>query len=303
MWSRLCSVALTGVFLLTACRHDDTAELQRSDLLVMLGDSALYEHEVVARIPAGIAPEDSARLFAGVVDSWIEDQLLMQVALDHLADADEIERLVEQYRRNLIVSRYLSRVREGGRGRVDEKDIRAYYARHSDEMLTERPLVRGAYLKVSVREPKLDRLRKWMAEASPRTFENIEKHGLEHAQEYDYFGDRWVDWQTVARQIPYRFYDAEAFLEANTDFETTYGDWVYLLHVADYLPAGSVMPYEFARAQITECLEQQVMRETERRLIQRLVSQALDDRLLRGIGYDPVTHTRLTQLDTPIQTQ
>ncbi len=293
---RLYSAVLAGVsFLLAGCHGSDTSEPLRGDLLVMLGDSALYEHEVVARIPAGIAPDDSARLFAGVVDSWIEDQLLMQVALDNLADVDEIDRLVEQYRRELIVSRYLSRVRENGRGRVDEKDVRAYYARHSGEMLTERPLVRGAYLKVSAREPKLDRLRKWMAEASPRTFENIEKHGLDHAQEYDYFGDRWVDWQMVARQIPYRFYDAEAFLESNTDFETSYGDWVYMLHIADYLPAGSVMPYEFARTQITEWLEQQVMRETERRLVQRLVSQALDNRMLRGIGYDPVSHSRLTQ--------
>lgn len=292
---RLWRVVLAPLVFFAACGHDNTVEPQHSDLLVILGDSALYEHEVVARIPVGIAPGDSAQLFASVVDAWIEDQLLMQVALDHLSDADEIERLVEQYRRELILSRYLSRVRESGRGHVDEKDVRAYYARHSGEMLTERPLVRGAYLKVSAREPKLDRLRKWMTEASPRTFENIEKHGLDHAQEYDYFGDRWVDWQTVARQIPYRFYDAEAFLKANTDFETSYGDWVYLLHIADYLPAGSVMPYEFARAQITDWLEQQVMRETERRFVQRLVNQALDDHVLRGIGYDPVSHRCLTQ--------
>lgn len=291
-WAEIATV-IAAVLVTAACRHDKGAPPAPADVLVAVGDSVLCESDVLARLPLALDPGDSAAMFGNIVQAWVEEQLLLQTAADNIDDFEAIERKVELYRRRLVVESYLRRVRENGRKGVAERHVRDYYRNHAAEMLCERPLVRGVLLRVSASEPELPRLRGWMASARPADIDNIERHGLGSALQYDYFIDRWVDWSEVARQIPYRFYDPEAFLESTTDFETECDGWVYLLHISSFLPAGTVMPYDFARAQIVEMLEDKDMRGAERRLLQRLFNQAADNGVLRAVGYDPVTHRRL----------
>ena len=120
--------------------------------------------------------------------------------------------------------------------------------------------------------------------------DKLEKYGLKEAMQYDYFADRWVDWQVISEQIPYRFYDPDAFVESTKNFETTYNGSTYFLHIISYLKSGDVMPFDFARDQIAEILSGNKQKEHERRLIASLYNQALKDGRLKVMGFNPVTH-------------
>ncbi len=171
--------------------------------------------------------------------------MLSDLASDNIADLEKIDRMAEDYRNNLIIERYL-RSKQGEIPAVSEQSVKMYYAEHGSEMKLSAPIIKGIYIKVADSEERLGDIRKWMSSPTSSAIDNIEKYGLRQASQYEYFKDEWLDWADVAEQIPYRFYDADAFLGSARDFETSYGGSTYILHVFDYLPTGSVMPYEYA---------------------------------------------------------
>ena len=260
-----------------------------ANTLLVAGDSALTLRDVVARIPTGLPEADSAALFDRIVEDWIEGMVLTELAKEKLSDFSEIERRVNHYRNRLIVSEYLSRVSRSKSSTPPADSIRAFYEAHRKEMLAERPLVKGLFLKISSQMPGLSQIRSFMERADDKSIDELERIYASDAIQYEYFATTWIDWQSIAEQIPYRFYDADAFVASTRDFETEADGMVYLLHISDYLPSGSELPFEFAAPRIESMLEQRSIGNYERRLIDHLVRKAVEEGDLRGIGYDPLT--------------
>ena len=96
------------------------------DAIVMVGDSVLTRREVEIRIPAGTAPEDSAALYHSIVDGWMEKMLLTEIASENVEDMEEIDRLVEDYRKKLIIANYRQKLRESRRDGIAQKAVDDY---------------------------------------------------------------------------------------------------------------------------------------------------------------------------------
>lgn len=278
-----------------ACSRGDAEPAAGDGLLVAVGDTALSLSEVVARIPSGLSYADSVEMFRSIVDSWIENILLDEFAQRNLPDPEAIDRMVEAYRRRLIVSYYLAQVRESSRGRVNADSVNAYYLRHRASMTLESPVVRGLYVKMAESSPALARARELVKNASSASVDALDRDVAPQAVQYDYFGDRWTDWQSVAEQIPYRFYDPDAFVESSPYFETSYNGFVHMLHIYDYRKTGDAMPYDFAAVEIERILDRRNIAASERSLINSLLRKAIDDGSLRTYGYDPVAGRMVAQ--------
>lgn len=268
-------------------------QLIDNDVLIQIGDSTLTLHEVVARIPVGLEPADSVNLFDKIVDTWIQNLLLRQVAADNLTDLSRIDAMVDEYRNQLIVSEYRRRMKEENVKAVPEDSVRDYYRRFGAEMKLEQPLVRGIYIKIPAGSEHAAEITSRMRTARPEDIDYIEKHGLREAMQYDYFGDRWVDWQIVAEQIPQRIAEPDAFVAGNRFFSTEYNGSLYLLHISDFIRSGERMPYDFAAPLIADRLNEQQRTSYEARLINSLYRKALREGTLKKITYDPVTHQRI----------
>lgn len=85
----------------------------------------------------------------------------------------------------------------------------------------------------------------------------------------------------ITDQIPYRFYDADAFVRSTRNFETSDAGSVYLLHISEYLPSGSEMPYEFARLKIREILRTADMAAVRERLMSEIYTRQIKEGTLR----------------------
>ena len=271
-------------------RKGKASDSVKSEALLSVGDSVLTLNDVVSRIPLGLSSEDSVTMFNTIVDAWLEDMLLTEVASVNIPDMDRIEKMVSDYRRRLIIMEYRKLVRKDGEKKVDKDEIKDYYRNNSDEMRLEHPVVKGIYIKIPSNAEKIEKVRSWISDATPSSVDKLEKYGLKEAMQYDYFADRWVDWQVISEQIPYRFYDPDAFVESTKNFETTYNGSTYFLHIFSYLKSGDVMPFDFAKDQIAEILSGNKQKEHERRLIASLYNQALKDGRLKVMGFNPVTH-------------
>lgn len=284
-------LAFSLISLVGACERKAGKSVENTDVaLLTVGDSSLMLADVVARIPRGITAEDSVELFNTIVDAWIQDMLLTEIAAENLPDMERIERMVSDYRNRLIMEEYRKRMRENPRRRRDDAEVSRYYEANADDMRLEHPVIKGIYIKVPSNADQIDRVRQWVFSGSRQSIDKLEKYGLKGAMQYDWFGDKWIDWNVVADQIPYRFYDADAFVESTVNFETEYNGSTYFLHISDYLKSGDVMPFEFASEQIKEILALDDKRGAERRLMQSLFDNAIESGKLKIVGFDPINH-------------
>lgn len=276
--------------LVAGCSHSAPVPADRSMPLVVVGDSILTLADVTSRIPAGLSADDSLSLFSSIVESWMQDVLLREMAADNAVDMDRIDRMTADYRNRLIINEYLRYMERASAEPEREEDVKAVYAAQAASLRTEHPLVKGVYIKLPSDADRLDDVRRWMKSASRAGLENIEKHALAAAVEYDRFTDRWVDWQEIESQIPHTFGDADAFLRDHRDFETSDRASTYMLHITEVLPAGSAMPYDFAAPLIREASASRRRAAYGQELTSVLAEKARKEGRLSTPGYDLRTH-------------
>lgn len=278
---------LSALLLFVSCGKDKSEARDDSDVLLRAGEETLTLKDVVRKIPVGLEAADSVAMFHLIVDNWIKGRVLSALAERKLPNVDEIDDKVADYRNRLIVAEYLDEMKKGKDFKISADSIRKFYDRYKGDMLTEAPLVRGIYLKVAANRTNLDEIRSLVFCGSDDCIDRLERTVAGDAIQYDYFINDWVDWQTIADQIPYRFYDPDAFLKSTRNFETSYNGSVYMFHVSDYLPSGSEPPYEFASIQIGDMMERASIRKFEESLVRSLVNKAMGDGDLIAVGYDP----------------
>lgn len=276
------------IVLAFSCTRKEGEKEREDDVLVAVGDSALTLNQVLRQIPTGLDSDDSTRMFHRIVDSWVKDLVLMDVASKNITDMDRIDRMVEAYRNDLIINQYIAAMSDRAASSVPEDKIREYYEANKEEMILEQPIIKGAFLKVPDTDPNLDKLRRWMADFSDEAIDDIEKSGLRQASQYEYFKNQWHEWNVVAEQIPYRFFDADAFVSSTKNFETEEGGSVYLLHISEYIPSGKEMPYEFAKLRIAEILRADNIRSYTERLVSDIYRKSIREGHLKPGLYDPV---------------
>lgn len=280
------AAAIAAVVLISACSSSNNNMEKSGVELVTIADTTLMLSDVERQLPAGISSADSIVMTKKIVEAWIKDNLLKDIAINNIADMESIERRVADYRNRLILMEYMSSMAGSRAKSVSDNDIKQYYAKFGDEMLLERPLVKGVYLKVSADADRLDQVRDWVANPSQQSIDRLEKYGLKEAMQYDYFMTRWVDWSRIVDQIPYRFEDADEFVATHRNFETTKDGALYLLHISDYLKSGEKMPYSFAVSRIKEILEGVNISEYQDRLMKELLTKAVKEGKVKIKAYD-----------------
>lgn len=289
------SVALMAIILLASCgkKKEETAETTPDSVLVQVGDSSLMMSDVLPRIPAGLAPEDSTALFSAIVDAWVERLLLEDFGRENIEDMDRINRLTSEYRSRLIAESYRRSLRRNVTGKASEDSIDSYYKSHIDELKLQYPLVKGVLIKLPSDVRNLNQIRQWVFSGKSDDIDHIEKAGLKEAYQYSFFEDKWVDFQTLAEQIPYRIENPDAFVVGHKNFETTVNGITYLLHISSFIKSGQTMPQDYARPYVSAILDNESAADYERHLIERLYDQAKKSGKMKTVGYDPVTHTMI----------
>ena len=255
---RCCFIFIAFVSLLCACKQ--TRPIDDADVLVRVKDRVLGREEIQRQIPRSLSSADSLLMAESLAKKWVKDALVYEVALRNLEREEraEVDRLVEEYRHSLIRYRYEEQlVRERLSSDFQESDKLRFYEENQSKFVLDKALIKGLYLKVPADAPGLADVKKWYRSTSESAVEKIEKYSVQNAVIYDYFYDKWVDFDQVMDNIPMRVTDANAFLKANRYVEMCDSTYCYLLNISDYLPIGRVAPYDYAGPQIIEMLTNQ----------------------------------------------
>lgn len=278
------------LIVLSSCNTKTEVSEEDDDILVTVGDSSLTVNEVLLKIPSGLTAEDSTAMFNSIVDEWISDLVLAEYAENNVVNMTHIDRMVDEYRKRLIVNEYLRSMSEGAKKNIPESGIKDYFDANKASMICEQPLVKGILIKISDNDEALGDLRKWTDKLDDNSIDNIEKAAMRKAMLYKYFNDVWIEWSAIADLIPYRFGNADDFLKSSKIFETTQKGYTYLLRISDYIPTGAEMPYEYARLQIADILRSSDMNSYIGNLIEDIYKDQIEKGNLKPGSYDPLLH-------------
>jgi hypothetical protein len=252
-FATLCLFTLLG--LSTACFFDKS-EQSKGEVLVKIKDQKLFKEDVEKQIPKNISSSDSLMRAESLVKKWIIDILMFEAAYNNIGnEKNNIDVLVEEYRRNLLRHRYQEYIiNDKVSSEISESEKRAYYENNKAQFILSDNLIRGLFLIVPVNAPGLDNVRKWYVSKSDDAIENIEKYSLQNAIIYDYFYDKWVEFDGVMLKMPYNVTNSNMFLRTNNHLEVSDSTHVYFLNISDKLLVGSNAPYEFVETNIANIL-------------------------------------------------
>ena len=251
---RTCFILLTFVSLLCSCKR--TQQSDGVEILAAVKDRALSRTDIVRQIPGGISSADSLLIAEDLIKKWVKNALIYDVAVRNLGmESKEIDNLVEEYRYSLYRYRYQERlIKERISANINEADKLKYYEENQNKFKLDKALIRGLFLKVPANAPGLSDVKSWYKSNREESLEKIEKYSIQNATIYDYFYDRWVDFDEVTDKIPIRISNVNTFLSANKNIEVADSSFCYLLNISEFLPLGSIAPYEYAEVQIVEML-------------------------------------------------
>ena len=224
--------------------------------LVGVGKEFLYKEDVMRfynlNPPITV---DSATYVDRYINRWIEEALFYNSALRNVPSSADIDKLVEGYKRSLILNIYQEGLVEQHLKRdISDESVLAFYNENSAMFELEEPLAKGLFLKVPAKTPKINQLRTWCKERNEDNLEKLEKFAFANNVSYEYFAESWERLADVVEQTPLTEADIVSRLKRNKDIEFKDKEYIYFLSVDSIVEAGAMKPVELVEGEIRELL-------------------------------------------------
>lgn len=250
--------------------------------LVELDGNFLYQEDLAAVQPVGQSKDDSLLFAEHYIRNWAEDILMYEKAQNNIPDNAEIEQLVKNYRKALIMHVYQqSLIQEKLAEEITEADLQTYYDTNKDVFKAEVPLMKGLFIKVPLTSPGIGRVRQWYKDERQSAVEHLEKYSLQNAVKYEYFYDKWIPASEILSLMPLREEKVDAYFAKNRHVELKDTAYWYFLNVSDYIPTGGQEPYEAARSAVSEMVVNRKQVEFLNQVKGDLYKEAVEDGKLK----------------------
>jgi hypothetical protein len=247
------SILFLTIVIFASCAHKE-ADKERTPLLEVEG-KFLYFDEIQKVIPPNVNDSDSTEIANSYVRKWVTDVLMYENAKRNVTNQSEIDDLVENYRKSLIIHQYQQKLIEQRLSKEpSDEELKAFYKQYRDQLVLKENIIKGLLLVVPKNAPKLSNVRTWVQSANAKSLESIEKYSIQNAISYDYFGDKWMDFSDVLKKMPIQVEDPSGFISSNRLVEASDSTQHYFLRILSFQKIGQVEPFDMARDRISNIL-------------------------------------------------
>ena len=260
---------------ISSCRLYD--RLFKGDVVARAGRDVLYRSDVDALNITGFSPEDSARIVERYIVSWAKSRLLLDMAQSQLSKADrDVEAQLEEYRQQLLVYRYEQQyVEQRLDTAVTDQEYMDFYEANPASFVAHVPLMKGWYIKVSDDSPNLNPIKSIYRSRVEEDRDRLGQLCYTSAEKYYFFED-WVGLDAVVEGTGLDVQELARVLDNRSFIEKNFLGYTYLISVDDYVPAGSLAPYEYCR----ERIRNHILNRRKQELIASLERNLLNDAIV-----------------------
>jgi hypothetical protein len=219
--------------------------------LAKVGSEIIYLDEVVEGMPSGLSAKDSTAYVSQYIQNRTKEILMYEQAQSDVKNVEEVDELVENYRRSLIIHSFQQEMLNAKmQHAITDTALQIFYQNNRDRFLTGHDLVKGVLIKVPKTAPGMERLKRIYRKKDDEAFQQIETFCVQNNGNVEYFYDHWVLFIDLLANVSYEISNPTEFLRTHSYLDVVVGDYQYLLNVDDYVTAGSTAPYEYVKDEV-----------------------------------------------------
>jgi hypothetical protein len=265
---RYVSVLVFLLLLVVACGSRETEESTGEKPIARVFDRKLFLSDFSSNIPKQLNSKDSVVFVNSYVEQWIMSELLEHQAENNLeAESKNIEKEIEEYRKNLLVYRYETElVKQKLDTSVSAQEIEEYYKAHSQNFMLKDNIVKVTYVKAGVKAPTPEKVRKWYTSSDPKDLDNLKKYCVQYADNFFLDGNTWLLLDDVMKEVPLRDYNPELLLKTTRRIEMSDSLFNYYLFIRDFKIKNMASPLSFE----TDNIRQVIINKRKLQLIEEM---------------------------------
>ena len=223
--------------------------------LVVVGDTCLYDSDVALVYATHSHGDDSIAFVEDYVRRWAVEMLFYKKALQNVQTDGEIDRMVEIYRKNLILNEYQDGlINQQLAFNVSEADVQTFYEENKDLFILDETMIKGFYFIKEGRVPKMNEVRTWCKRKEQEDLENLEKYCVANNAVCEFFLEEWVSFDEFARKVPLSAEQLHERLVGNMAIEFKEKKTTCFVTADTILKKGDVKPLEMVAQEVRELL-------------------------------------------------
>lgn len=118
--------------------------------IVKVGNRVLLKSDLEEGIPSGLSSNDSLFAAEHYIRAWIIDVLLYDIAEQNTSDMAHINRLVENYRKSLVIYQYQEQlINEKLVRKITDEELHKYYESHKEKFKFDKYPAQGIFLNLA----------------------------------------------------------------------------------------------------------------------------------------------------------
>ncbi|MDD2985976.1 hypothetical protein [Flavobacterium sp.] len=246
------------------------------EAIARVGESFLYQNDIVDLIPEGTSKEDSIGIVRNFINRWATQKILINAAERNIeaVKLEEFDKLIQQYRIDLYTKAYIEEiVKREVDTTVTELDIQNYYKENKENFKTNGVLVRLRYIQLPKDHPKFELIKSNFFDSKLKDKNFWETYQLQFKSSA--LNDSvWVDMNQVYRKLPFINPDnRDTYILPGKTIQQPDSLNVYLVKVTNVIDKNQISPYEYVKVTLKELIISQ--RKLE--LIHKFEKEITDD--------------------------
>ncbi len=251
-------IFLAMIFVISSCdfirmkKENADKETMRKPV-ARVGNSYLYQDELIGLAPTGSGSEDSIARVTAYVNSWVRKQLVINEAMKNIDINElEVERKVLEYRYSLIGYEYQNfYIRQNLNDSISDAEVEAYYKEGLDNFILKQNIIQGTYIKVPKGAPRTNKIKELMLSRKSKDVLDLKSYCISFSAAYHLGDSSWIEFDKLVVNSPLaEIPNKVQFLRSYNFYETSDNEFLYFLKIDAYKISDNVSPMEFVKQDI-----------------------------------------------------
>jgi len=243
------------VILLNACSETKReAPVDETTLVAKVENELLSKTEFNQLFQSAYSGADSTEIAQRVINSWAGETLLYLEAQQNIEEGEaQINKQVEDYRKNLLIHLYLGKIIEANLDtNITEDEIIEYYNFHRDNFILKDNIVKVDYIKVPIQAPDLEKIKKLLKAQSAKDKEILVELCSKNAENFFLNDSTWLYTSDIRKEIPKLAEEPDFSLFTGKVVVFEDESYLYYLKIKDVKIKNGLSPLNFERANIKQ---------------------------------------------------
>ncbi len=251
--------------------------------IVTVGDKVLTMHELSISIPPNTTPDDSTMIANDYIKRWINSQLMLNKAVLNLTkEEQDIESLIDEYRRSLLVNLYQQKLLDQKYSpMITDGEIRQYYESMKENFRLKENIFKGVLAIIPKTSPKLAEFRNWLRFRNGDDILNAKAYMLQYGPQSEEFLDKWMSVSYINTLLPGNIPSENDVLRGRKYYETQNDEYYYMVVVKESRFVDDYEPAEFASDKIKSILLNKKRFDFVKQLEEDIYNEGLEQKIIK----------------------